>query len=194
MKYILILPLLVCFSLHGQTLEEFNLARNKTDKSLMLTLGSWAAANFIVSGVGWATAEVKEAKYFHEMNVMWNTVNLGIAIPGIIKAYRAKSNLTLAETIREEHKTEKIFLFNSVLDMGYLATGFVLRSEAKSNADRNALFNGYGNSLIMQGGFLLLFDLTGYFVHNAQSNKKLQKFIDKIEPSTNGIGLRFNLD
>jgi hypothetical protein len=178
----------------AQSLEEFNQARTKTDRTLMMTLGSWATANFIVSGVGWATAKVDEAKYFHEMNVMWNTINLAIAIPGIIKAKRAKTNLSLAETIKEQHRAEKIFLFNSGLDLGYIATGFIFRSEAKSSVERKSQLNGYGNSLLLQGGFLFLFDLSSYFIHNTQSNKKLHKFLEKVEPSSSGIGLQFNLN
>lgn len=194
MKFFVILALLISSICHSQSLEEFNVSRNKTDQTLMLTLGSWATANIIVSGVGWATAKVEEAKYFHEMNVMWNTINLAISIPGIIKAKRAKTNLSLAETVREQHRAEKIFLFNSGLDLGYIATGLIFRSEAKSSINRKSQLNGYGNSLLLQGGFLFLFDLSSYFIHNAQSNTKLQKFLEKVEPSASGIGLQFNLN
>ena len=52
----------------------------------MLSLGSWASANIVGSGIGWARSYSEENKYFHQMNVMWNLVNLGLAIPGYIKA------------------------------------------------------------------------------------------------------------
>jgi hypothetical protein len=78
--------------LFSQPLIQFNQERLQTDKQLMLGLGSWASANFLVSGLGWATVPKGEAHYFHQMNVLWNTVNIGLAIPGYINAKKSNSN------------------------------------------------------------------------------------------------------
>ena len=74
-------------------LQQFNEQRCNIDKKLMLSLGSWASANIIGSGIGWATTENEEHKYFHQMNVFWNAINIGLAIPGYIKARNGKSQL-----------------------------------------------------------------------------------------------------
>jgi hypothetical protein len=187
--------LLACFvSFQGSAqLEVFNQERLQLDKGLMLTLGSWGAANLSVGGIGWATAPKGEAHYFHQMNFFWNTVNLGLAIPGFLKARKEDTNLTFAQTLRAQNKTETIFLINSGLDIGYISAGLLLRSEARFNSERRDQWMGYGNSLIMQGGFLFLFDLTAYILHKRHFKNNLDGKLDQIELSQNGIGLRWNI-
>jgi hypothetical protein len=179
--------------LFSQPLIQFNQERLQTDKQLMLGLGSWASANFLVSGLGWATVPKGEAHYFHQMNVLWNTVNIGLAIPGYINAKKSNSNLTFAETIKTQQKTEKIFLFNTGLDIAYLSAGLLLRSNAKINLSKRNHYNGYGNSLLMQGGFLFLFDLTAYLLHHQHANKSLYPKMNTIELSSSGIGIKWNI-
>ncbi|MFO0494531.1 MAG: DUF6992 family protein [Flavobacteriia bacterium] len=191
-----LLPLLVFFSTYysnAQSLEQFNKERIQTDKGLMIGLGTWATANFIVSGIGWATVQTGEAHYFHQMNVMWNTVNIGLAVPGYLKAKKANSSLTFSETIQAQHKTEKIFLINTGLDIGYMAGGLLLRSSAKTNMSKQDQFNGFGNSLLLQGGFLFVFDLTAYIIHNRHSKESLNQIMNTIELSSNGLCLNWNL-
>lgn len=195
MKLIYLLLFLVPYFTFAQPLQEFNGEREDINEKLMIGLGSWATANFIASGIGWATTNPNsEARYFHQMNVMWNTVNIGLAIPGFVKAKKANSVLTFSETVRKEHQTEKIFLINTGFDVGYMASGLILRSEAKSNVEKRAQFNGYGNSMLMQGGFLFLFDLTAYAIHNRHSKKSLDNLLNSIELSNNGIGLKWHLE
>ena len=59
----------------------------------MLGLGSWAGLNILGSGIGWATSTNGQNKSFHQMNVMWNVVNLGLSIPGYFRAKMVKQNL-----------------------------------------------------------------------------------------------------
>lgn len=182
------------FLVGAQTLNDFNGNRAKTDQRLMLGLGSWATANFVGSGIGWATAPNEEMKSFHQMNVLWNTVNIGLAIPGYLKAKREEhSKLTLFETIDAQQKTEKIFLINSGLDIAYVSSGLLLRSAAKTNLEKRDQFNGFGNGLILQGGFLLVFDLTAYFIHNRHRKNELNPFLEKIALSDNGLGIKVSI-
>lgn len=192
-QLLLFISIFLAFESTAQSLEQFNKERILSDKRLMIGLGSWATSNFIVSGIGWATVPTGEAHYFHQMNVMWNTVNIGLAIPGYLKAKKANATLTFAETIRTQHKTEKIFLINSGLDIGYMAGGLLLRSAAKTNVSKHDQFNGYGNSLLMQGGFLFVFDLTAYMIHNHHSKKSLDKLLNSVEMSSTGLGLQWNI-
>ena len=159
----------------------------------MIGLGSWATANLIGSGIGWATAPNDEMKYFHQMNVMWNAVNLGLSIPGYLKARSASNSISLVETLEEQRKTETIFLFNSGLDLAYIGSGVILRSESKSNPEKAKLYNGFGNSLILQGGFLLIFDWVAYSIHRKRAKKKLSPFLERLELSNNKVGLKLNL-
>lgn len=86
MKLVFFLILFVQRVSFAQPLNQFHVEKSTIDQRLMLGLGSWAVTNFIVSGIGWATVPDGEARYFHQMNVLWNTVNLGLAIPGYLKA------------------------------------------------------------------------------------------------------------
>jgi hypothetical protein len=185
--------ILISWQSSAQSLQKFNEERIQTDKRLMIGLGTWATSNFIASGIGWATVPSGEAHYFHQMNLMWNTVNIGLAIPGYIKAKKSNPSLTFAQTIKAQHQTEKIFLINTGLDIGYMAGGLLLKSAAKTNSDRQHQFNGYGNSLLLQGGFLFVFDLVAYSIHNRHSKKSLDKILNTIELSSTGIGLKWNL-
>jgi hypothetical protein len=194
MKFLLVFPILLVHVTFAQPLKEFNEERLKTDERLMLTLGSWSVANFVGGGIGWAVTEKGEAQYFHQMNVLWNTVNVGLALPGYLKAKRANPELSLAQTIAEQHRNEKIFLFNAGLDLMYISAGVILRSEAKTNLERRDQFNGFGNSLLLQGGFLFLFDLTAHAIHNHHRKEKLSPMMNRLSMSSTGIGLKWELD
>ncbi len=50
-------------------------------------LGGWALANITIGAYGWSQQSGQES-YFHQMNLFWNTVNLGIA------GFALYSNLT----------------------------------------------------------------------------------------------------
>jgi hypothetical protein len=189
MKQIFFLVFLSSFISSAQPLQNFNKERTQIDKRLMLGLGSWATSNFIVSGIGWATAPKGEAYYFHQMNVLWNTVNLGLAIPGYFKAKKEVRTLTLEETIKIQRRTENIFLINTALDVVYISSGFALRNLAKSDLSKKDRFNGFGNGLILQGGFLFIFDLTAYALHKCHANK----FLNTVQISPNGLGFNWNI-
>ena len=147
----LIITLFLCSqSVFGQV-SQYQSEFNRINKNLMLGLGSYAVTNFVAGGIGYATSHDEATKHFHEMNLMWNTVNLGLAVPGYLKAKRGGESLTLEEMIKEQKKTETIFLVNDVLDLGYIATGIWMRNEAVNQGDRADMFKGYGNSLILQG-------------------------------------------
>ena len=174
-------------------LQDFNTQRYKTDQKLMLSLGSWASINIVGSGIGWARSNSAENKYFHQMNVMWNLVNLGLAIPGYIKAKKENSVTSVYLLLEAQRKTETIFLVNAGIDLAYIGSGLLLRSRAP-NVEKSSQFLGYGNSMILQGGFLLLFDWIAYTVHRKNAKNQLAPILQKIEPSDQGIGLKYKLD
>ena len=159
----------------------------------MLSLGSWASANIIGSGIGWATTDNQQNKYFHQMNVFWNAINLGLAIPGYIKTNRSKTDLSLFKTLDEQRKIEAIHLINAGLDLAYISSGLLLKNKTPKNQEEKNQFMGYGNSILIQGGFLLIYDWIAYAMHRRHVKKNLNPLLQKIEVSSSGIGLRFNL-
>ena len=192
-KTLLFIGLLLSQSIFGQV-TDFQKEFNSINENLMLSLGSYALANFAISGVAYFSSEDEYSKRYHEMNVMWNTVNMGLALPGYIKARRGGQPMTRAEMLKAQKKTESIFLINDVLDLGYIATGIWMREVAPNQLDQEDLFKGYGNSLILQGSFLLAFDAVAYYIHH-NHGKKLPAF-EKVSLSSTqlGIGLRVALD
>jgi hypothetical protein len=192
-KVLLFIGLLLCKSTFGQV-TDFQKEFNSINESLMLGLGSYAVANFAISGAGYFSSEDEYTKRFHEMNVMWNTVNIGLALPGYIKARRGGQPMTREEILKAQKKTESIFLVNDVLDVGYIAAGIWMREVAPNKLDQEDLFKGYGNSLILQGSFLLVFDALAYYIHH--NHGKELPALEKVSLSTSvgGVGLRIALD
>jgi hypothetical protein len=159
----------------------------------MVGLGTWATTNFVASGIGWSQAKSTESTYFHQMNVMWNLVNIGLAIPGYVKANRARTDLTYEETLREQKKTEKIFLINTCVDVAYVSSGWLLLNKSKELGPFAQRQSGYGKSLLLQGGFLFLFDLTAYLTHHTHEKELLNTSLGSIGISPTGIGLSWNI-
>ena len=175
MKYGTLFWLLVFTAvLRAQDLRTFNEERIKRDQALMLTLGSWASANALTGAIGWTTAKNPEMKSFHQMNVMWNAVNLGLAIPGYLSARNAKAVMSLSATLNEQQKTERIFLLNTGLDVAYITAGFLLRSMALHQSSKTDQLNGFGKGLILQGSFLFAFDLTAFAIHHRHGKQVLR--------------------
>lgn len=183
----LTIAFLLCFQTGFGQVSQYQRDFNKINENLMLGLGSYAMTNFFAGGIGYVTSQDEATKHFHEMNVMWNTVNLGLAVPGYLKAKRGGKALTLEEMIKEQKKTETIFLVNDVLDLGYIATGIWMRNEAANQGDRADMFKGYGNSLILQGSFLLAFDAYAYYLHS--NHAKQLPMLDRVSVHTSGAGV-----
>ena len=78
-------------------------------------------------------------------------------------------------------------LVNDVLDLGYIATGIWMRNEAVNQGDRADMFKGYGNSLILQGSFLLAFDAYAYYLHRNHAKQLLM--LDKVSVYKRGVGM-----
>ena len=124
----------------------------------MMVLGSWALGNLAVSG--YHMTRTSGVTYsFHQMNVFWNTVNLGIALGGYFGAASLDPSMGSLEVYNEYNNFGKILLFNTGLDVAYVMTGFFLRERSGNVQKHSKRLKGYGNSLILQGGFLFAFDL-----------------------------------
>lgn len=147
---------------------QFNNQSIMTTNTGMSVLGGWAIGNIVLGAYGWAH-NTGQQKYFNQMNLFWNTVNLTIAGISLYNNYHTDISLFDAEQIMSKHlQTEKILLINSFLDAGYIGTGFLLRHFSGKSEQRGDLLKGYGNSLLLQGGFLLVFDICLYGIMRNQ--------------------------
>jgi hypothetical protein len=199
MKKTTFIILFICsFSLlFGQ--QSFNdsiaYTRNKTTETAMIVLGSWAAAN-IASGFIIGGQTEGETKYFWKMNAYWNLVNGGLAVMGYLNARKAMAKkFGLADNVSAQLAMEKLYAFNFGLDLAYIATGFFLREKGvnETNLKSQDQLKGYGSSIILQGGFLLLMDGVMIWVHHKNSvrlNNKLRGLDLAMGPG--GLGLRYS--
>ena len=109
----------------------------------MWALNGWALGN--TTSLAGVMHDDPQWSSFHQMNVGWNLVNAGLA------SYALANNKPI-----EPQKLEKIFWINSALDVVYVASGFWLRAEGQKRG--NPQWIGWGESIMIQGGFLLVFD------------------------------------
>lgn len=183
------------FSAVSQTINQEVHKFKHTNETLMTCLGSWAATNFIASGIGWSQSQSVRWNSFHQMNVFWNVVNAGLAVPGFIKARKQTDFEDESVFKKEQLKTERLFLVNSGLDLIYISSGAFLMGTANKKPETQERNLGFGQGIILQGGFLLAFDATAYLVHRHLrihgTSTKLSKF--SITPSGTAIRMSWSL-
>ena len=190
MKRIIFALLFCSQSVFGQV-NQYQKDFNQINENLMLGLGSYAVTNFVLSGYGYTRSSEEASKRFHEMNVLWNTVNFSLALPGYLKAKNGGKVLSLEEMVQQQKKTEAIFLINDVLDLGYIATGIWMQQSAERQIGREDLFRGYGTSLILQGSFLIAFDTYAYLLHHGHAKKSA--VLQRISYRTTSYGVGFSM-
>ena len=151
-------------------LSNFNQERLDLNRKGLTVLGSWAGANLITNGILLVNASGSD-KYFYQMNVYWNIVNGALAGLGVLQAKKMQNGLSPFQTLEEQSNTEKTFLVNTGLDVAYVMTGVYLLEKSTNAIDSQDRLKGYGQSVILQGGFLLLFDGIMYGVHRSHLKK-----------------------
>ena len=186
---IFILPLisLTAQSDFNESLRFFQEESKDINKTAMMVLGSWAAGN-ILTGLYGNFSTDGEKKYFHQFNAMWNSVNLAIAVLGYIDAADVSGSYSNLDIIRDYHFLQNFLLLNAGLDIAYIATGFYLRERSKNSKKRDQL-RGYGNSLLLQGGFLLAFDIALYFIHQGNADINLYPHMESFLSGGAGMGM-----
>jgi hypothetical protein len=159
-------------------LTAFEKERVRYSKNAMIGLASWSVANIVGSGIATNTRN-KEMRNFHQMNVMWGGINLAIAGLAYRGANREKiDNPTMESVLKHQRKIEKTYLINAGLDVVYIGSG-LLMNKTSDNQKNPEKFKGYGNSIMVQGGFLLLYDAVMYAIHR-KHGKLLKGMGDKV--------------
>jgi hypothetical protein len=192
LKYLLpaVLLCLSCITYAQENTEllTFNQKRLQTNKIGMLTLGSWALVN-IGTGAIAASQAVGSNKHFHQMNAYWNVVNLALAGFGYYGSITADpASFNLFASIKEHYGMEKILLLNAGLDVGYIVTGLYLTERAKNSVSQADRLKGFGQSITLQGSFLLVFDAAMFLIHNSHI-KQLKSVLDNITFNGNTVGV-----
>jgi hypothetical protein len=194
-KTIFLLLILLYLPANAQTdkaLHDFELSRQDINKKGMLILGSWALGNILLGTYG-SIKTSGDTKHFHQFNAMWNVVNLGIAAFGFFNAAGSDPNsMTGMEIINGYNSLQKFLLLNAGLDVAYMVTGLYLKERAKNSSNTDRL-RGYGNSLLLQGGFLLVFDVALYFINQNNASVNLYPHLESLLNNGLGVGIRMGL-
>lgn len=191
MKFLSFLLLLLSVSTkifsQNVTLPTFNQERLDLNRKGMTVLGSWAGANLITNGILLANASGRD-KAFYQMNIYWNVVNGALAGLSLLQKSKNQVNMSAFQTLEEQNSTEKIFLLNTGLDVAYVVGGVYLLEKSKNSTSNQDMLKGYGQSVILQGGFLLLFDGIMYGVHRSHL-KKGRVIFENLSFTGNSFGL-----
>jgi hypothetical protein len=174
------------------SLDSIAKRRNQLNKTNMTILAGWAGVNIIQSSNSAANA-TRTDKAFFNMNAYWNTVNLALAGFGLYSVKKVMTKkLSLAQNIHAQNQLEKILLFNAGLDVGYVFGGLYLNERGQRLINQQT--EGYGKSLVLQGSFLLVFDIVQYFLHH-KNGKHLNAWLDNVSvgATQNGVGVSLKL-
>lgn len=118
----------------------------------------WAGLNIIL-GVWLQQRQNKFWRGVGMQSVSWGAINALIALVGngVTQARRANiKNPNATEVVRKEHRNLlRILWVNTVLDVFYILGGVVL---ALTRGSRDRLMRGNGWGIVLQGGFLMVFD------------------------------------
>lgn len=187
---------LLVVDLEAQEAEKIKLLNTKKYKlnhQGMIVLTTWSSVN-ILSGADYFMSNDTKERNFYAMNAAWGVVNLSIALPSLL--IRPKEEVSMQKLKENQRRTENIFLINSILDVAYVGGGFTLKHLAnlEKYKDKKEQFDGFGNSILLQGSALLIFDTSMYLL-NRNFRKKELPGIENIKvaftPNYIQIGYKF---
>lgn len=161
--------------------------RRDVDRVAMVTLGAWSLGNLTVGLVGDLSGDEDDAaRYFHQMNWMWGAVNGVISGFGMASAFGGELETDWAKAVSKARTTEIVFLVNGVLDLSYMAVGAWLWERGLRTEE--AVLEGYGQSLVMQGAFLFVFDWVLFGVRRGVTGS-LEGLPIRLVPTPTGASL-----
>ena len=171
--------------------EELFERQQQLQMRAMMVLGTWGLANTLSGSVGMLQSEGK-LKSFHQMNMGWGLVNTGIAAIGYYGARHLNLDDPLIFSLYNQNVTlSKTLLFNAGLDVGYVSFGLFLRERSKNVVKNQDRLKGFGNSLLIQGAFLLVFDFSTHLINN-KIGKNISEYIPDIGINSDGIRVIIN--
>lgn len=116
-------------------------------------LGGWSVLS-MGTGAFQLSSPNPYVKAMGLQNLIWGAVDGGLALYG---SHRLTTTTWGYKDLQKERENfRRILLINTFLDLGYLVLGVSLAKAA------NPKWHGHGQGVIIQGGFLLLFDGINY--------------------------------
>ncbi|MGC8785351.1 MAG: DUF6992 family protein [Armatimonadota bacterium] len=127
-------------------------------QNLLLRLSLWSVVSVFSGGIlALLSPSSSFWAAFGGMNAAWGMVNLLIASLGLYGVMK-KMRTGIVDETREKHRLQRLLVVNAGLDVIYIAVGV-----AMATAGKTPLWQGFGWGIILQGGFLFLFDTFYYY-------------------------------
>tara|TARA_B100000427_G_scaffold300157_1_gene282334 strand:+ start:324 stop:863 length:540 start_codon:yes stop_codon:yes gene_type:complete len=134
----------------------------KIQQQSTLVFSGWSILNIGISPLCTKNLfnPVTSSDHFHLSNFNWNLFNAGFAGLSYYSVYtNSQKTWSISELNKRKKRLERALAFNVALDFIYIASGLLLKHATNPNDLVNyPAFHGGGNSLILQGGFLLVYD------------------------------------
>jgi hypothetical protein len=156
-------------------LEYYFQRKRAIESKSMVALGTWSVSNLAIGTYQFVALPEGPDKYFHRMNLSWNLVNLPIAIWGFTRNARHKDMPDLATLRKQQKGVETALLVNSGLDVSYIAAGLVMNLKSSTSKNHDMLL-GFGNSIMLQGTYLLVTDLVQYTIHRINRKRHFSQY------------------
>lgn len=119
----------------------------------MAILAIWAAFWAGFSATRYNSKD-KTSKAFWRMSLYWGVINLGIAAFGLVQAQTRKNEFIQSGSVQGQQVT--IVGVNVFLDVMYILLAAILIKSAHKKTPQRL---GYGRAILVQGLFLLMFDI-----------------------------------
>lgn len=177
-----------------EVFNQYNHELNTQNRNGMIALGSWGVGNIIVGTAGALTTEPGSMMFnFHLMNASWNIVNVAIAVPAYLGARkRLSKSYDIPGSFKLQRQQETLYAINMAADVLYIGSGVFLQEFGNRYEPKvNDAFKGLGYSLILQGGFLLVFDAVMFGMHKRHWTKNERKIFEQLEFS--GTSIKWNI-
>jgi hypothetical protein len=161
--------------------NSINKRRYQIARTGFAALGSWAALN-IVAGLISRQHSTGERKQFFRANTMAGAIDMLFAVVGFITTNRmAARPHDVVETFKKQALAEKIFLFSVGLDIGAITYGLYTKERAnRFTGQKRVWLKGAGNTLLLQGSFLILFDGILYILQAKNGTRLHRKLPDSV--------------
>ena len=158
--------LVFCLSLtnyvNAQDSLQYHKKFYKIQKQSIFTLSGWSILNLGMSPPlsGNFFKPTNSREYFYLTNFNWNLLNAGIAGFGYYSIHRnSHKKWSISELNIRKRKLERALAVNIGLDFLYIASGILLRNASNpKDMNKHQSYLGVGNSFILQGGFLFVYD------------------------------------
>lgn len=149
----------------ARSLDDFDARMRLIMRRHLSTLAWWSVLNIAAGVLGLFLLD-GFWYYFAMMGLSWGVINLALVLflfkLHFLNKFREGDAL---ERIEAQFHVEKILVLNLGLDLGYALIGAWVREHGLHIVENQALWLGFGWSVIVQGLYLFVHDLAFYRLH-----------------------------